>query len=364
MWLLVPAAGLLALISCLNGYLVYRKICDNTAAAERHQLHRSTKRQSSDLVLTVKQWTESSAGQLMVASTIVAVCLYISLDTRMQAHPEVLLPFLVISLCSVGGFLTYRFLAHAKMLESRSAGPAQQQQQPQQQQQQQQRHSFSYGDSAAEFVRVKWYDSWQRHSSRATTLLVVAVGLASFHQSIKAFSAGTQLIITSTLAIPSCCLAGFMMYISSLPQQTASSAEQMQQNNQKLLAGLGMLLAFTAGFLGLSSSMPVISIACFALPLCCLAGFWMYRYQLYCTSHPAPSSPRHTQASTAAQPQPSPCSLTVSPDHLASRERLRQNSDIFLAGHQTGARSPYASRHFQVCTHPSLPVLSRRGSPL
>ena len=109
MWLLMPAAGLLAVICCLNGYIVYRRICDNTANADQQYHHRSLKRQSSDLVHSVKEWTESSTGQVLVAGVVIVVCLYIALDSRMRAHPEVLLPFLVISLCSIGGFLTYRF---------------------------------------------------------------------------------------------------------------------------------------------------------------------------------------------------------------------------------------------------------------
>lgn len=354
MWLLMPAAGLLAVISCLNGYLVYRRICDQAATpGQQYQSYRSLKRQSSDLVHTVKEWTETSAGQLLVAGTVVIVCLYIALDPRMRAHPQVLLPFLVISLCSIGGFLTYRFLACAKMQQSL----ADEQNQWQRQQQEQQKFKFQ-GDSAADFTKVHWYDSWQKQSTKITTILVFAVGLASFQQSVKSFSTGTQLMLTSSLVIPVCCLAGFMMYLSSLPEQEATSAEQLQQTKQKLAAGLGMLLAFTAGFLGLksSSSIPVLPIACFALPICCLAGFWMYRYQLYC--HPespqsspqqsAQSSPQQAQVGTVSYTDQLAGSLTVSPDHQASRERLRQNSDIFMAGHQTGAASPYATRHSQV----------------
>ena len=345
MWLLMPAAGLLAVICCLNGYLVYRRICDKTAAAEQQQRHRNMKRQSSDLVLTVKQWTESSTGQLLVAVTVVAVCLYTALDTRMRAHPEVLLPFLVISLCSIGGFLAYRYLACAKMRQSSNEELTSQHQQ-------QQRAKFQ-GDSAADFAKVKWYDSWQKQSSRITTLLVFAVGLASFQHSIKSFSTGTQLMLTSSLLIPVCCLAGFMMYLSSLPEREATSAEQLQQNNQKLAAGLGMLLAFSAGFVGLKSSsgVPVLPIACFALPLCCLAGFWMYRYQLYCNPQTTQPSPQQGQNRSEPDADGPTGTSTVFPDHSASRERLRQNSDIFMTGHQTGARSPYATRHSQVgCT--------------
>jgi len=259
----------------------------------------------------------------------------------MRAHPEVLLPFLVISLCSIGGFLTYRFLACAKMRQSLAG--------EQLQHQQQQKNKFQ-GDSAAEFTKVKWYDSWQKQSNKITTVLVFAVGLASFQHSIKSFSAGTQLMLTSSLIIPVCCLAGFMLYLSSLPDSEATSAEQLQQNKHKLAAGLGMLLAFTAGFLGLKSntSGPVLPVACFGLPLCCLAGFWMYRYQLYCQ----PKAPQGSPPDTPPRPEPDADqptgSLAASPDHYASRERLRQNSDIFMAGHQTGARSPYATRHSQV----------------
>ena len=138
MWLLLPAAGLLSIICCLNGFLVYRKLCDK-AGDTRQQQARSLKRQSSDLALTVKQWTESSAGQLVVASTVVAVCIYIASDTRMRARPEVLFPFLVISLCSIGGFVTYRYLAFVKMRQAADVT------QPQSQIQLQ-------GDSAADFI--------------------------------------------------------------------------------------------------------------------------------------------------------------------------------------------------------------------
>lgn len=337
----MPAAGLLAVICCLNGYIVYRRICDKTANEDQQYHHKSLKRQSSDLVHSVKEWTESSTGQVLVAGIVIVVCLYIALDSRMRAHPEVLLPFLVISLCSIGGFLTYRFLACAKMRQSLAG--------EQLQHQQQQKNKFQ-GDSAAEFTKVKWYDSWQKQSNKITTVLVFAVGLASFQHSIKSFSAGTQLMLTSSLIIPVCCLAGFMLYLSSLPDSEATSAEQLQQNKHKLAAGLGMLLAFTAGFLGLKSntSGPVLPVACFGLPLCCLAGFWMYRYQLYCQ----PKAPQGSPPDTPPRPEPDADqptgSLAASPDHYASRERLRQNSDIFMAGHQTGARSPYATRHSQV----------------
>lgn len=349
MWLLLPAAGLLAVICCLNGYLVYRKLCDKEAAAGQQQ-SRSLKRQTSDLALTVKvsvqQWTESSAGQLIVASTVVAVCMYIGLDTRMRAHPEVLLPFLVISMCSLGGFVTYRYLAWAKMCQ----GPETPQLQPQIKLQ---------GDSAADFSSnnsrsIKWYDDWQKQSSRITPVLVFSVGLASFQQSIKASSAGTQLIITSCLAIPLCSLAGFMMYLSSRPHQETSSVEELQQNKQKLAAGLGMLLAFTAGFMGLKASMgvPVILIACFLLPLCCLAGFWMYQYQLYLNPpQSTPTFPQQYQPTPAALPgstQQRYGNMAVSPDRGVSRERLRQNSDVFMTGNQAGGRSPYSTRRSQV----------------
>ena len=347
MWLLLPAAGLLAVVCCLNGYLVYRKLCDKEAAAGQQQ-SRSLKRQTSDLALTVKvsvqQWTESSTGQLMVASTVLAVCLYICLDTRMRAHPEVLLPFLVIYVCSLGGFVTYRYLAWAKMRQ----GPETPQLQPQIKLQ---------GDSAADFSSssrgIKWYDDWQKQSSRITPVLVFSVGLASFQQSIKAFSAGTQLIITSCLAIPLCSLAGFMMYLSSRPHQETSSAEELQQNKQKLAAGLGMLLAFTAGFMGLKSSMgvPVILVACFLLPVCCLAGFWMYQYQLYLNPpQSTPASPQQYQSPPADAPgstQPYGDAALL-PDRSVSRERLRQNSDIFMMGNQATGRSPYATRQSQV----------------
>ncbi|DBA74771.1 TPA: hypothetical protein ACH3X2_009294 [Trebouxia sp. C0005] len=285
MWLLMPAAGLLAIICCLNGYIVYRRICDKTSNADQQYQRRSLKRQSSDLVYSMKEWTESSTGQVLVAGVVIVVCLYIALDSRMRARPEVLLPFLVISLCSIGGFLTYRFLACAKMRQSLAD--------EQLQHQQQQRDKFQ-GDSAAEFTKPKWYDSWQKQSNKITTVLVFAVGLASFQQAIKSFSAGTQLMLTSSLIIPVCCLAGFMMYLSSLPDSEATSAEQLQQNKLKLAAGLGMLLAFTAGFLGLKSntSGPVLPVACFGLPLCCLAGFWMYRYQLYCQPKPPRAAPQ------------------------------------------------------------------------
>ena len=339
----MPAAGLLAVICCLNGYIVYRRICDKTSNADQQYQHRSLKRQSSDLVHSVKEWTESATGQVLVAGVVIVVCLYIALDSRMRAHPEVLLPFLVISLCSIGGFLTYRFLACAKLRQSLADEQLQHQQY-----QQQQRNRFQ-GDSAAEFTKPKWYDSWQKQSNKITTVLVFAVGLASFQQSIKSFSAGTQLMLTSSLIIPVCCLAGFMMYLSSLPDSEATSAEQLQQNKHKLAAGLGMLLAFTAGYLGLKSntSGPVLPVACFGLPLCCLAGFWMYRYQLYCQ----PKAPQGTPTGTPPRPDPDADQLTgslaASPDHCASRERLRQNSDVFMAGHQTGARSPYITRHSQ-----------------
>ena len=345
MWLLLPAAGFLAVICCLNGYLVYRKLCDNEATSGQQQL-RSLKRQSSDLVATVKQWTESSAGQLMVAATVVAVCIYICFDNRMQAHPEVLLPFLVITVCSIGGFVTYRYLAYAKMQQVPETTERQQQMRP---------HGDSATDIGSSNSRSMWYDDWQKQSCRITTLLVVLVGLASFQQTIKTFTAGTQLMITSCLVIPLCSLAGFIMYLSNKPHEKTSSAEELQQSKQKLAAGLGMLLAFTAGFLGLKSSMgvPVILVACFVLPLCCLAGFWMYQYQLYL--HPTQSN-----LSSPEQPQqPFPMSdeveeqsfgsASVSPDRFASRDRLRQNSDIFMHGNNEAAGiSPHAMHHSQV----------------
>lgn len=344
MWLLLPAAGLLAVICCLNGYLVYRKLCDNEAAIDQQQ-SRSLKRQSSDLVLTVKQWTESSAGQLMAAATVVAVCIYICFDVRMQAHPEILLPFLVISVCSIGGFITYRYLVYAKLHQ----GPESIELEPQVKLQ---------GDSAADLsnksISSKWHDDWQKQSSRITTLLVVSVGLASFQQAIKPFSAGTQLMITSCMVIPLCSLAGFMMYLSTRPHKETSSAAELQQYKLKLAAGLGMLLAFTAGFLGLRSSMgvPVLLVACFVLPLCCLAGFGVYQYQLYL--HPTqsvPSSPDQTQqpfSTSDAVTEQFFGSGAASTDHVASRERLRQNSEIFMNGNnEAGGRSPHAAHPLQ-----------------
>ena len=340
MWLILPAAGLLAVICCLNGYLVYRKLCDNEAALDQQQF-RSLKRQSSDLVLTVKQWTESSAGQLMAAATVVAACIYICFDVRMQAHPEILLPFLVISVCSIGGFVTYRYLVYAKLHQ----GPESVQPELQIERQ---------VDSAADKrISSKWYDDWQKQSSRVTTLLVVSIGLASFQQAIKPFSAGAQLMITSCMAIPLCSLAGFMMYLSNRPHKETSSAEELQQYKLKLAAGLGMLLAFTAGFSGLKSSMgvPVLLVACFVLPLCCLAGFGVYQYQLYL--HPTrsmPSSPGQTQQpfSTSDAVTEQPFGTGASPDHVASRERLRHNSDIFVNGNdEAGGRSPHAAHPSQ-----------------
>lgn len=341
MWLLLPAAGLLAVICCLNGYLVYRKLCDKAVNAEKQQ-SRSLKRQQSDLVLTVKQWTESSAGQLIVAATVVAVCIYICLDPRMRAHPEVLLPFLVTTVCSIGGFVTYRYLAYIKMRQIPETH------QPQSQNKLQ-------SDSAADFSSrsksssgtLKWYDNWQKQSSRITTLLVFSVGLASFQQSIKAFSAGAQLMITSCLAIPLCSLAGFMMYLSRKPHQQTSSAEELQQNKQKLAAGLGMLLAFTAGFFGLKSSVgiPVILVACFLLPICCLAGFWMYRYQLYLNPPPSPppslpQSQHPDLASDAFSGQPFE-SAVRSADH-------HSGNDDFLTENEAGNKVMFARQHSQV----------------
>ncbi|KAL0047732.1 hypothetical protein WJX82_010619 [Trebouxia sp. C0006] len=70
-------------------------------------------------------------------------------------------------------------------------------------------------------------------------------------------------------------------------------------------------------------------------------------YQLYCQ----PKAPQGSPTDTPPRPDPDADqpigSLAASPDHYASRERLRQNSDVFMAGHQTGARSPYATRHSQ-----------------
>lgn len=344
MWLLLPAAGLLAVICCLNGYLVYKKLCDNEAAGDQ-QNSRSLTRQSSDLVLIVKQWTESSAGQLMAAATVIAVCIYICCDVRMRAHPEVLLPFLVVSVCSIGGFVTYRYLAYAKLHQ----GPESQEAEPQTQS-----HCDSAADLSSRSNPVKWYDDWQKQSSRITTLLVVLVGLASFQQAIQPFSAGTQLMLTSCLAIPLCSLAGFMMYLSNRPHQETSSAEELQQYKQKLAAGLGMLLAFTAGFLGLRSSMamPVLLVACFVLPLCCLAGFGVYQYQLYLHSTQSmPSSPDQTQTQ---QPFALLGEVTEQPfgsaDHFASREQLRQNSDIFMDGNNEAGSGllPHAAHHPEV----------------
>lgn len=347
MWLLLPAAGLLAVICCLNGYLVYKKLCDNEASVDQ-QNHRSLNRQSSDLVLTVKQWTESSAGQLMAAATVIAVCIYICFDVRMWAHPEVLLPFLVVSVCSIGGFVTYRYLAFAKLHQ----GPESQEPEPQNQP-----HGDSAADLSSRSSHVKWYDDWQKQSSRFTTLLVVLVGLASFQQAIQPFSAGTQLMITSCLAIPLCSLAGFMMYLSNRPHKETSSAEELQQYEQKLAAGLGMLLAFTAGFLGLRSSMamPVLLVACFVLPLCCLAGFGVYQYQLYL--HPTQSMPSSPDQTQTQQPSATFDAVTeepfgddtASPDRFAGRERLRQNSDIFMDGNNgAGGALPHAAHHPEV----------------
>lgn len=351
MWVLLPAAGLLAVICCFNGYLVYRKLCDNEESI--NQQSRSLKRQSSDLVLTIKQWTESSAGQLMAAATVIAVCVYLCFDVRMRAHPEVLLPFLVVSVCSIGGFVTYRYLAYAKLQQGpESIGP--------------EPPIKLQGDSAADLSHKsrssKWYDDWQKQSSRTTTLLVVSVGLASFQQAIKPFSAGTQLMITSCLAIPLCSLAGFLMYLSNRPHKESSSAEELQHYKQKLAAGLGMLLAFTAGFLGLRSSMgmPVLLVACFVLPLCCLAGFGVYQYQLYL--HPTqsmPSSLDPTQqpfsASDAVTEQPF-ASVAAPPDQVASSKWLRHNSDIFLNGNnEAGGGLPHAMCPSQVSKSAACP---------
>ena len=340
MWLLLPAAGLLAVICCLNGYLVYRKLCDNETAIDQQQ-SRSYKRQSSELVSTVKHWTESSTGQLMAAATVAAVCIYISFDIRMRPHLVILFPFMVIYVCSIGGFVTYRYLAYAKL-----QGPESIESEPQIK-----LHGDSVADLSNRSSSSKWYDDWQKQSSRITTLLVVIVGLASFQQSIKPFSAGTQLMITSCLAIPLCSLAGFMMYLSNRPHEDTSSAEELQQYKQKLAAGLGMLLAFTAGFLGIKSSMgmPVLLVACFVLPLCCLAGFGVYQYQLYLhPTQPGPSSPDQIQqpfsTSNAVRDQP----FVAPPDHVASRGRLRQNSDIFMNGNnEAGGRSPHAAHPTQ-----------------
>ena len=360
MLLLLPAAGLLAVICCLNGYLVYRQLCDKDYSA-RQQQSRSLKRQSSEMALTVKasvkQWTESSANQLMVAATVVAVCIYICLDTRIRAHPEVLFPFLVISTCSIGGFVTYRYLAWAKVRRP----PETPQLQPEIKLQ---------GDSAADFINdsrssasSKWYDNWQKQSSRVTTVLIFSVGLASFQQSIKAFSAGTQLMITSCLAMPLCSLAGFLMYLASRPHQERPSAEELHVQKQKLAAGLGMLLAFTAGFLGLKSSVgvPVILIACFLLPLCCLAGFFMYQYQLYLNPPQYPQGPPQeppqppSDASTVqgGASEPPVLNANLSPDRFLSRERLsrerpRHNSDIFMTGSQAESNAPHLMRYSQV----------------
>lgn len=360
MWLLLPAAGSLAVVCCLNGYLVYRKLCDNEATADKKQFQ-SLKRQSSDLVLTVKQWTESSAGQLIVAATVVAVCIYICLDVRMQAHPEVLFPFLVISVCSIGGFVTYRYLAYVKLNQEtpESVNP-----QPQSSPQVDSATDSNSGSSSS----GNWYDDWHKQSSRITMILVVLVGLASFQQAIKPLSAGTQLMITSCLAIPLCSLAGFIMYLSNRPQEKTSSAAELQQNKQKLAAGLGMLLAFTAGFLGIRSSMGLpVMVACFALPLCCLAGFYMYRYQLYLhPTQPIPTSPQPTQhlhsMPDAVTEQPV-AGVTVSPDRDADRGRLRQTSDMLMNGsNEHGGQAPYAMRHSQV-SNQLLLVFSQTAFP-
>ena len=268
----------------------------------------------------------------------------------MWARPELLLPFLVTTLCSLGGFLTYRYLAFAKMRQAET--PIGQQSPP---------PFTQYGDSAAEFVKVQWYSSWQKYSNRLTTMLVVSVGLASFQQAIKDFSAGTQLMICSTLAIPVCSLPGFMMYVSSLPQRDLSATQQLQQNNQKLAAGLGMLLAFTAGFLGLksSSSMPVLPIACFGIPLCCLAGFFMYRFQLYLNQPSAPNSPRQEPDSApmtnpVTYPDQPASAAMMSPDHYDSGGRLWQNSDTCMADHVASNPSYHAFHTPQVpCLHES-----------
>ena len=347
MWLLLPAAGLLAVICCLNGYLVYRKLCDNEAAMDQQQ---TRKRQSSGLISTVKHWTESSSGQLMAAATVVAVCIYICFDARMWAHPEILFPFLVISVCSIGGFVTYRYLAYAKL------HPGTESVEPEPQIQLQGDSAADLNNKSSSSSSSKWYDDWQKQSSRITTLLVVSVGLASFQQAIKLFSAGTQLMITSCLAIPLCSLAGFIMYLSNRPHEETSSAEELQQYKQKLAAGLGMLLAFSAGFLGLRSSMamPVLLVACFVLPLCCLAGFAVYQYQLYL--HPTQflhSSPDQTQQpfSTSATDKQQPSDrLHATADHVATRERLRQNSHIFMNGNETGGRPPHAAHPSQAST--------------
>lgn len=253
MWLLLTTAGSLSVICCLNGYLVYRQQHTKFHSQRPLDLHR-----------TVKQWTESTTGQLLLLSLMLAIWLYAAFDSHAQAHPAILLPFLVITSCSMGGIVAYRYLAYVRT-HSQDIASAKQK-----------------ARTLAKSYSLQWYDQWQQHMSSVTNILVVLVGLASFQQAMHTLCVSTQLIITTCLALPLCSLGGFLAYMKVQQQQPLKHSELIKQNKQKASAGLGILAAFSIGYYGLKSgsSIPVL-IACFALPLCCLAGFAMFQYQSY-----------------------------------------------------------------------------------
>lgn len=152
----------------------------------------------------------------------------------------------------------------------------------------------------AKSYSTRGYDEWQLHASYLTDTLVLLVGLASFQQAIHSFSASTQLIITGCLAMPLCSLSGFLAYVYfHRKQQPAPQSELIKQNKQKAAAGVGVLVAFTIGYIGLKSSIGIpLLIACFALPVCCIAGFAMFQYQLY--QHIAINTPQPAQTLPAS----------------------------------------------------------------
>ena len=255
MWLLLTAAGLLSVICCFNGYIVYRQ-----------QQTRFHSQRPLDLQHTVKQWSESSTGQALLLALVLAICVYAAFDEHMRNHPVVLLSFLVITTCSMGGFVSYRYLAytrtHGTDIVSATTHKAR---------------------ILAKSYSIKWFDEWQLHASYLTDSLVILVGLASFQQAISSFSASTQLIITGCVAMPLCSLSGFLAYVYvHRKQQPVPQSDRNKQNKQQAAAGFAILVAFTIGYIGLKSSIGIpLLIACFALPICCVAGFAMFQYQLY-----------------------------------------------------------------------------------
>lgn len=308
MWLLLAAAALLSIICCFNGYVVYRK-----------QQSRFRSQRPLDLQHTVKQWSESTHGQLLLLSLVLAICVYAAFDVSMQKQPVVLLSFLVITLCSMTGFLSYRYLAYARTPGNDLVSATTQR-----------------ARILAKSYSLKWYDEWQLHASYLTDTLVILVGLASFLQAIRSFSASTQLIITGCVAMPLCSLSGFLAYVYvHRKQQPVPQSELIKQDKQKTTAGLGVLVAFTVGYIGLKSSIGIpLLVACFALPVCCIAGFAMFRYQLY--QHSAHSNPPPWQQQPQEQQQ----------QHVAQNS-FSDPHDFYNAGPTDVEHQPQQSQQLQ-----------------